>query len=864
MARKTKTPSQPISEDNDPLFTQKKKGNEPSADELDMVQSLLPGLFPQDEGPSIDVEADQLSTDEDGNAQEPLSDMEVLAILDVQENRARSFVRDEISIRGAISNEFFLAQPEGRFEQQLPDRSKFVDTSVQDTINWLLPPLMDVFCGNQGDVLRFNARNQAQEKSAEMTTAMVNHVWKKQNDYYKICRTWFHDALMAPAGIIKVFWEPDLTPKSTFYRGLTDLQYTALALEAESGEFAIVKHKQYANPNYQPLSIIQHGLAMAGANPTGQRSQPVAPQVQQAVQRGANPAQAAQNIQLDPTAHDVSERLHDVTIHKFPDAEKNNRGQIKIINIPLEEFLLDPRARSAEDARYAAHQRSMTISDLRAMGFDEELVEQVSSSEHDPELTATYLTRTEMQGAFASPHYDEGGDQSMREVDVVESYIKMDYRQTGIAEWRKIIRCGQVILENEPCDGNPFIMICSNSLPHLAFGISTAEQAQGIQTLQTQLVRSLVDNVNFGANAQMLVDETKVNMADLLDSRPGGIVRTKDMTAVSVLPTASGDVASVTTVMQVLDTLKQERTGVQKLTQGSDADINNETAAGYQAMTERSEQRIKLMCRDFAETGFRPLALRTQKLLAQYQDEFMQVRLNGQLTEADPVDADNQFDVDVKVGLGTGDRAREVAGLNQILLLQQQAMGQNTGMVTLNHVFNTVEKLVKAMGFSNAGEFFQQPASPMPQPPAPQMSPDVQAAIQIEQMKAQAAQQKQERQAQLDAMRIQAQAQNDDKQTEMAHAREMTKLQMQQQTEREKLYLQAAIQREQAALQAMISPQEEAAMFNETFNSTALTLDDALTNINVQVSGDYDRFLQAVLDAPEPDAPDQDPQLPQE
>jgi len=844
MARKTKTGSQqPISEDNDPLFTQK-KGSEPSEDELVMVQSLLPGLFPQEEGPSIEVAADELGADEDGKAQEPLSDMEVLAILDVHENYARSFVQDEISVRAAISNEFFLAQPEGRFEQQLPDRSKFVDTSVQDTINWILPSLMDVFCGNQSDVVRFQERHPAKKKSAEMTTAMVNHVWREQNDYYKICRTWFHDALMAPAGIIKVYWQSDLTPESIDYKGITDLQYAALALEAESGAFAVVKHRQYANPHYQSLSMIQQGQAQANAMAVGQQ----APQ------------------QFDPTASHISERLHDVVIHKWPDADKTTRGQINIINVPLDEFLIDPRARSAEDARYAAHQRKLTLSDLRAMGFDADVVDQLSSNEFDSELTATYLTRTELQGAYASPHFDESGDTSMREVTVVESYIKMDYRKTGIAEWRKIIRCGGTILENGPCDGNPFIMISSNSLPHLAFGISTAEQAQGIQTLQTQLVRSLVDNVSFGANAQMLVDETKVNISDLLDSRPGGIVRTKDMTAVSVLPTTSGDIANTTAVMQVLDTMKQERTGVQKLTQGSDADVNNETAAGYMAMTERSEQRIKLMCRDFAQTGLRPLALRTQKLLAQYQDELMQVRVNGELVDANPVDANNQYGVEVKVGLGTGDRARELANLKTISEFQVQAMmtpGGPSGLTNYNLIHNTLQRMVKAMGM-NPEEFFQQPPAPMPQPPQPQMSPDVQAQFELAKINAQAAAQKQERQAQLDAMRIQAETQKDDKKAELAHQRELAKLQMEQQAEREKLYLQAAIQREQVALQAMITPQQEAALFNETFTSTTQTLEDALTNINVQVSGEYDKFLQAVLDAPEPDAPGQDPQLRQE
>jgi hypothetical protein len=716
--------------------------------------------------------------------------------------------------------------------------------------------LLDVFCGTD-DVVNFVARNQEQEKSADMTTAMVNYVWHSENPGYEIARTWIHDALWTPGGIIKVYWEPDLKPESTLYRGITDMQYGLIVQGAQSGEFAIIKHKQYANPNFAPLTVLQHGLAMANG-----LSQPVAPQLQQGVQQGAQPMQLAQQTQLDPLDPAISQNLHDVVVYRTPDHEKNSKGQVKIQNIPLEEFYFDPLARNVREATYSAHARRMTISDLRGMGFDPDVLDEISNTQFDPEMSPTFLARTRLQGAYAYSHFNNSVDPSMREVIVIESYILMDYDQDGIAEWRKIIHCGNTILLNERTDGNPFILLVANAIPHTAFGISPAEQAHNAQVNQTALVRALIDNVQYGANAMTYAVDGQVNMDDLLDSRPGGVVRVKDPEAVGVLQNSSGDVAGVTTVLEMMDTMKQERTGVQKLTQGSDADIINTTATGYTAMTERSEQRIKLIARHFAETGFKPLALRIQALLAQYPDEYMQVRLDGQVVEADPRDAANKFDVKVKVGLGTGDKARELAYLQQILALQQQAIQTSTGMTNLNLVHNTVQKLIRAMGM-NPDEFVCAPPAPMPQPPQPQVPPEVQAKLQMQQSQQQADQQQQERQAQLDAMKIQAQASSDEKQMVMDHQQKMALQQSQADNDRLKLILQAAIQREQAAMAAKVNPQEEGAMFNETFASTQKTFTDAMTSINMKMSGQYNDFLHAVINAPEPDAPDQSPAAPQ-
>jgi len=814
------------------------------------LSHILPGVLPQDNGPVMDASVD--ITGETGSKRK--SEEEVLSIVNQYQERAKDYVRNKVMHRATKCMEYFFAQPEGDFKPTGEGRSDFVDTSVADTVYWLECPLVEAFCGTQ-KIVDFIARNSAQERSAEMTNAMVNHVWQ-QNDGYEVMRTWIRDALIAPGGIVKIFWEPDSKTEVTRYEGISDLEFGAIALEAMAGECQIIGHKEYQNPQLEELTTLQHGLAMVGANVQGEQAPALTQQIQQQAQAGANPMQIAANTQVDPNLPAISQMLHDVKIVRVPDGKK---GSIRIINIPLEEFFVDPTARRIKDARYAAHARRMTISDLRVMGFDEDLLESIEDREDDPALTEYYLARNRMGEANAFDYANADRDASLREVLVVEAYLLMDYDGDGIAEWRKIMKAGNTILLNEPCDGNPFCVMTSVPIQHSLFGLSVAELAINVQKQNTQVMRSMIDNISHGSNAALWVDASKVDLTHVLDIGPGSIVPVdgNGNEAVGVVPNSSGDVASSIQLLELFDTIKQEHTGVQKLTRGNDADIVNETATGYLAMTDRSESRTKLIARHFAETGVKPGAIRIQKLLAEHPDEIMQVRMNGQTMEADPTDARNQYDLDVQVGLGTGDQSRTVAAMQQVLSLQMQALQQHTGMADLNLMYNTVERLLSALGVANVGEFVHKPTSPTPQLPPPQMSPDMQAQVQIQQQKAQADQQRQERQAQLDAMRITAQAKSDNEQRHMDFQLKMQLLEKQKEIEQLKAILAISAQREQAAFQAGVSPEAEQAMFAETFQSTEQAFSTALTGINMQMSGEMDNLMSTISNAPDPHAPDQ-------
>jgi hypothetical protein len=842
MARKTK---------NSPTIIPAHPNADPDLVKQQLAQ-LLPGVLPQDKSPVMHV-----SADEDDNSSNRMTDEQLLAVVRQAEEKAKDYVRSRVMHRATRAYEYYFAQADGEFATTGEGRSDFVDTSVADTVRWLECELVEPFCGTQ-KIVDFIARNSSQEQSADMLNAMVNKVWQ-DNDGYEVMRTWINDALITPAGIIKVYWKPDDKLEAEEFKGLSDDEFGILALAANAGEFEIVSHDIYQNPAFQQLTILQHSMAMTGANIAGVQAPPIAPQIQQGVQQGANPMQIAQNVQVDPNLPPIGQTLHDVKVVYRPDGKK---GKVKIENIPLEQFYVDPSARSIKEARYAAHVRKMSRSELKVMGFDEDLVESIADREDDPRLTELYIVRNRMDMANAMDYDYNNEDPALKEVTVVEAYMLVDYDGDGVAEWRKITRAGDTILINERCDGNPFCVVSSIPISHTLFGMSVAELAMNLQKQNTQVVRSMIDNISYGANSAIWFNASAVDAEHLMDIGPGSVVPVDGdgAAALGIVPNSTGDVAAIQELLELFDTIKQERTGVQKLTRGNDADIVNETASGYMQMTERAQSRNKLIARHFAETGVKPAALRIQQLLAQFNDEYMEVRMNGQTMQADPMDAHNRYDVDVQVGLGTGDKGRTVGALMQILQLQTQAMQMNTGMVDLNLVYNTVERVVAALGIANVGEFVHKPASPMPQTPPPQIPPDKQADIQIQQAKAQADQAMQERQAQLDAMKIQKQYETDAAQMQMDFKMKMALLEKQKEIEQLKAILATSVQREQAALQAAVSPQAEQAMFDETFQSTEKAFASNLTSINMHMSGQMDSLLNAVASAPEPDGTPAGPQ----
>lgn len=134
----------------------------------------------------------------------------------------------------------------GDMSQDMPaqdGRSRAVSTDVQDNVEGLLPPLMDIIAGTD-EVVRFEPVGPEDEDAAQQETDYVNHVLMQLNDGWRVLYDFAKDGLLSKNGFVKVFWEEREEEERETYYDLTEEQFAMLsmAVEQSDGQMKIVEH----------------------------------------------------------------------------------------------------------------------------------------------------------------------------------------------------------------------------------------------------------------------------------------------------------------------------------------------------------------------------------------------------------------------------------------------------------------------------------------------------------------------------------------------------------------------------------------------------------------------------------------------
>src|SRR5262252_8254803 len=85
-------------------------------------------------------------------------------------------------------------------------RSRAVSTDVADTIEGMMPSLMDIFCSGD-EVVEFHPVGEEDVAAAEQETDYVNHVFMQKNPGFLILYSFIKDALLQKVGVVKAWWE---------------------------------------------------------------------------------------------------------------------------------------------------------------------------------------------------------------------------------------------------------------------------------------------------------------------------------------------------------------------------------------------------------------------------------------------------------------------------------------------------------------------------------------------------------------------------------------------------------------------------------------------------------------------------------
>ena len=440
----------------------------------------------------------------------------------------------------------------------------------------------------------------------------------------------------------------------------------------------------------------------------------------------AAPQMMGEEGELEPTAVDQNEDgTYNVTLRK-----KTPRGIPTIQCLPIDEVSVNASHQSCDvtDAKFTAHSPSnVTASDLIEMGFDAEVIDQIPDYNDYGNRIARVID-------------DNNADRSVRNVDVHEVYMLVDYDGDGVAERRRIIMGGDYILLNEEVAYGQIVTGSCWPIPHQWDGVSLFDRIKEIQDGKTDLIRQSINVNNFNLLQMAVVNPARVELDDLQTGSRRRIIRAKDPHAdIAPYPAIALDNGTQALLMQ-LDKMRSERAGgaldmnLEGLPVGT-----NTTAHGVERVMTAMESMVAAYIDNFSQTVIRPLYLHIHRLLREHGAE-MQLNLGGQYITTDPSKWQPRTKINVVTGAGLGEQSRKSQAMINVLMAQKELMMAGSGLVTEENLYQSLMDSAKYSGIDYPEQFFVDPSSP-----------EAQQAAQAKQQAAQAEAQKQEQQMMMQA-----------------------------------------------------------------------------------------------------------------
>lgn len=645
-----------------------------------------------------------------------MTDEELLAIVEQHESLA---ISGELDDERAKSIDLYMGRPYG---DEMEGRSQVVMRDVADTVEWIKPSLLKVFCAGD-DIVSFAPRGPEDDEQAQQETDYCNYVLMQQNNGFMIFHDWFHDALLQRNGYVL----------------------------AEYKKTDSVETERYSNLSPEEVALLSQDVEIVAASVTDDGT----------------------------TTMEVR--------------RKYESGCVKVRCYPPERVIVSAMCPDVDVAEsdFVELIELTTPSKMREAGFD--VPDDIQdNSRNDWEYVAQ---RRRFDDLYEMT--EETGDKATRTIKCRRIWVRADYDGDGIAELRRMVVVGSTVLENEEDDLIPVAALTPIRMPHEHIGMSVTDLVQDLQRIRTALTRGFLDNMYLANNGRYGIDASIVNIDDMLNSRPGGMVRVQGSPGNAIFPLLHPqNGGQIIQAIEYIDTVRENRTGVTKYNQGIDANSLNKTASGITQIMNASQQRIELIARIFAETGVKSLMRLIQALSIKNGRKQEIIKLRNKWVPVNPGEWKRRTDMTVSVGLGVGNKDQNLMHLQNILMAQKEGLA--IGVATPQNIYNALTKLTQNAGFKNIDDFWTDPGDkPMQQNTPPE--------VQKEQIRVQADAQKFQAQSQQDQQKLAVDTQQKelDRQADIAKAVEVEKIKQAGETERTMIEVQA--QREGVSLGAQVN-----------------------------------------------------------
>lgn len=382
--------------------------------------------------------------------------------------------------------------------------------------------------------------------------------------------------------------------------------------------------------------------------------------------------------------------------------------------IPPESFFIDSAATCIDDFRVVGTRVNMTVYEAQKIGLpvDELLELSGSGGDASDQMQAERNERTPYNIQDSDLEFTTlPNDPMSATLLICELWYWLDADGDGVAELHHAFTGGTnfTLIYDSLCEHVPLAIYKSDLQPHVFFPICLAEDVIGDQEAATALMRSILDNTQLVNSPRTEVNENYVSLEDVKNNEIGAIIRVQQMGQINelVTPFVAGQTLPV---LQYLNEVSEQRSGITKLSQGLSPDaLQSTTKVAANAAVAGSDARIEMMARNLGETGIKALFIAILRT-AMYELKGPQsVKTTQGYREVRPEFWHDQVNVSVNVGLGNGRMEEKSMVLGMIAQVQQEMvkmLGPANPLSSWTNLRNTYRALLRMSGIKNVQDFF--------------------------------------------------------------------------------------------------------------------------------------------------------------
>ena len=608
------------------------------------------------------------------------------------------------------------------YDKETANRSTYVSTDVRDAIMLMMPGLIRLFAASENPVFLV-PRSPDEIDQAQQATDYVNYVFWNDNSGFLILYGALKDALTVRTGFVK--WWTDET-KETVRKRFTHISADQVHQLLLSNPTAKVVKMGKPIPSGMPPPpapppmppSMPPGLQappaspppgpspMPNASPQGGPSSP-SPSPPMGPSSGPPPGPMAgappPPMPVAPSTPPPPPPMFDEVVVQF----EVDKPITKVAGVPPEEMRLDRYARTWRDSRIVGHERVVPIDQMIAMGYDRETCLEYVQSQDINDFTMEAQLRN--PGRFMSTRVGDG-------VKYGEWYIKADQDGDGQPELRYICTMGEDhdIVSDEEANRIKFAMFSCDPISHTIVGDSIADYTEDIQKIKTNMMRGVLDSLAESINPKTVVNELMVNLDDALNDDLGAVIRTRGDPSAAVMYTQTPFVGQAALpIIELMNDMLSRRTGLTDAAKGLDPKaIQSSTQIGVEAVINGAQERVELVARVLAETGFKDLFVGLVNEIAENPSPPRMLHINGKFIPFDPSTLDASMSVEVNPNLGKGNdmvRMMALSGIKQDQQALVAQMGLNNPICGPTEMLNTMTDMLKLANVMNVSRYFKTP-----------------------------------------------------------------------------------------------------------------------------------------------------------